>query len=345
MKTRLNVFIFLIIIIAALYMTRSYWEGWIVGAISIAFTLSVIFIAIVIFFENRHPTTTLTWLLVLAAFPMLGFFFYLLFGQNIRKKRTFSKKAIKDEQVFQVIEGERTLKVEQFKKMGEHQKLLFQLAHRLGKTPVSFATETKVLTDGKETFAHILQSLRLAKHHIHLEYYIVRHDKIGEEIKEILIEKANTGVEVRFLYDAVGSWRLARSYIEDLRKAGIKTEAFSPVKFPILNHKINYRNHRKIIVIDGVIGFVGGLNIGDEYLGRHSYFGLWRDTHLFVKGESVRDLQLIFLQDWYYVTNESIVTPTYLPPVSPHQKGDGGVQMIASGPDARWEINKKLFSQ
>ncbi|MCK0472617.1 cardiolipin synthase [Halalkalibacter sp. APA_J-10(15)] len=343
MKTRLNVFIFFIIIISALYITRSYWEGWIVGVISVAFTLSVIFIAVVIFFENRHPTKTLTWLLVLAAFPIFGFFFYLIFGQNHRKNRTFFKKAVKDEEVFQTIEGERTLNEEQMNKMGEHQQLLFQLAHKLGKNPVSFASETKVLTDGKETFTHILQSLKLAEHHIHLEYYIVRHDKIGQEIKEILIEKAKEGVEVRFLYDAVGSWALSRVYIEELRAGGVEVEAFSPVRLPVLNHKINYRNHRKIIVIDGVIGFVGGLNIGDEYLGRHSYFGLWRDTHLYVKGESVRTLQLIFLQDWYYVTNQAIVNPTYLPPISPYQKGDGGVQMIASGPDSRWEINKKLF--
>jgi len=185
--------------------------------------------------------------------------------------------------------------------------------------------------------------LKLAEHHIHLEYYIVRDDELGQEIKEILIKKAKGGIEVRFLYDAVGSWKLSKSFIQELKDAGVEIVAFAPVKLPFLNHKINYRNHRKIIVIDGVIGFVGGLNIGDEYLGRHAYFGNWRDTHLFVRGEAVRTLQLIFLQDWYYQTGETILNPTYLSPVLTSVHADGGVQMIASGPDSRWEINKKLF--
>ncbi len=324
-------------------MTRGYLEGWVVGALSVAFSLSVLFIAVVIFFENRHPTKTLTWLLVLAAFPLLGFFFYLLFGQNYRKNRSFSKKAIHDERAFQKIAGHRQLNEDQMKKMGGHQQLLFRLAHRLGNNPVSFSTETKVLTDGKETFAHILQALKLAEHHIHLEYYIVRDDELGQEVKDILIEKAKAGIEVRFLYDAVGSWRLSKSYIQELKQADVEMVAFAQVKLPFLNHKFNYRNHRKIIVIDGVIGFVGGLNIGDEYLGRHSYYGNWRDTHLFVRGEGVSTLQLIFLRDWFYQTGETILNPTYLTPTLKSVHADGGVQMIASGPDTRWEINKKLF--
>jgi cardiolipin synthase len=343
MKNQLNILVFLASLLAGLYMTRTYWEGWVVGALSVAFSLSVVFIAVVIFFENRHPTKTLTWLLVLAAFPLVGFFFYLLFGQNHRKNRSFSLKAIQDEQAFKKIEGQKQINEDQIEKMGGHQQLLFRLAHRLGNNPVSFSTETKVLTDGKETFAHIMQALKKAEHHIHLEYYIVRDDKIGQEIKETLIEKAKTGVQVRFLYDAVGSWRLSKSFIRELREGGVEITGFSPVKLPFLNHKINFRNHRKIIVIDGVVGFVGGLNIGDEYLGRHSYFGYWRDTHLFVRGEAVRTLQLIFLQDWHYETGETILNPTYLSPALTSVQADGGVQMIASGPDTRWEINKKLF--
>ncbi|MFC0469540.1 cardiolipin synthase [Halalkalibacter kiskunsagensis] len=343
MKNQLNILVFLASLLALLYMTRIYWEGWVVGALSVAFSLSVVFIAVVIFFENRHPTKTLTWLLVLAAFPLVGFFFYLLFGQNQRKNRSFSLKAILDEQAFQKIEGQKQINEDQIEKMGGHQQLLFRLAHRLGNNPVSFSTETKVLTDGKETFAHILQALKQADRHIHLEYYIVRDDELGQEVKEILIQKAKAGVEVRFLYDAVGSWRLSKTFIRELREGGVEITGFSPVKLPFLNHKINFRNHRKIIVIDGVVGFVGGLNIGDEYLGRHSYFGYWRDTHLFVRGEAVRTLQLIFLQDWHYETGETILNPTYLSPALTSVHADGGVQMIASGPDTRWEINKKLF--
>ncbi|WP_017726937.1 cardiolipin synthase [Halalkalibacterium ligniniphilum] len=343
MKNRLNVLVFISIILTLLYVTRGYWQGWVVGAFSALFTVSVVFIAILIFFENRHPTKTLTWLIVLAVFPVVGFIFYLMFGQNRRKNKSFMNKAILDEQAFEKIEGQRQLNEEQLQKMGGHQQLLFRLAHKLGKNPISFATETKVLTDGKETFTHILQALKMAKHHIHLEYYIVRHDEIGNKIKDILIERAQNGVEVRFLYDAVGSWRLSKAYIQELRRAGVEIVAFSPVRLPFLTDTINYRNHRKIIVIDGHVAFVGGLNIGDEYLGKNSYFGNWRDTHLYVRGEAVRTLQLIFLRDWAFQTGETILKPIYLSPVLATTKEEGGVQMIASGPDTRWEVIKKLF--
>ncbi|WP_368503798.1 cardiolipin synthase [Alkalihalophilus sp. As8PL] len=343
MKNRLNVLAFFAVILVILYISRGLLQNWMVGTLSVVFTLSVIFIGIIIFFENRHPTKTLTWLLVLAAFPVIGFFFYLMFGQNHRKSKRFSKKAIEDERAFQKIEGQRQLNEEQLKKMAGHQQLLFRLAHRLGKNPISFSSETKVLTDGKETYAHILQALEMAEHHIHLEYYIVRHDELGNQIKDILIAKAEEGVKVRFLYDGVGSWKLSKAYVQELTEAGVEMVSFSPVKLPFLTHAINYRNHRKIIVIDGVIGFVGGLNIGDEYLGKDSYFGYWRDTHLYVRGEAVRTLQLIFLQDWHYQTGETILNQTYLSPSLSMTKGDGGVQMIASGPDTRWEVNKKLF--
>ncbi len=188
----------------------------------------------------------------------------------------------------------------------------------------------------------MLTALKKAKHHIHLEYYIVRHDDIGQQIKDVLIEKAQQGVKVRFLYDAVGSWQLSKRYIHEMRQAGIEIVAFGPVRVPVLNSKFNFRNHRKIIVIDGNIGFVGGLNIGDEYLGKNPSIGFWRDTHLMVKGEAVRTLQLIFLQDWYYMTNSSFLTADYLTPIA-EDNSHGGVQLIAGGPDNEWSVIKSIF--
>ena len=171
----------------------------------------------------------------------------------------------------------------------------------------------------------------------------MRHDEIGNQIKDILIERANDGVKIRFLYDAVGAWQLSKDYINDLKNAGVEVVAFGPVKIPVLNNKFNFRNHRKIIVIDGSIGFVGGLNIGDEYLGKNPHFGFWRDTHLFVRGEAVRTLQLIFLQDWYYMTNDDFLTPGYLSPDPLENANDGGVQMIAGGPDNELSVLKNIF--
>ncbi|MFC4320637.1 cardiolipin synthase [Litchfieldia salsa] len=343
MKNTLQVILFLLSLFLLLYFTKSYWESWLLGLLSILITLSVIFIGSIIFLENRRPTQTLTWLVVLGSFPVLGFFFYLLFGRNYRKKKLFRQKALFDEETFLKIEGNIDHNEDKIEHMGDHQQLLFRLAHKLAKSPISFASETKVLTNGEETFTHIFDALSKATHHIHLEYYIVRHDGIGQRLKEILIDRAKNGVEVRFLYDAVGSWKLSKSYIEELKAVGVEIVPFSPVKLPFLNNKINFRNHRKIIVIDGTIGFVGGLNIGDEYLGKNKFFGFWRDTHLLVRGEAVRSLQLIFIQDWHYITGKAYLNQNYLSPQLVEGSYFGGVQMIAGGPDNEWEVIKNLF--
>ncbi|MRX73619.1 cardiolipin synthase [Bacillus lacus] len=342
MKTAVQLIIFVVIAGVLIFFTGNLVGDWL-GQFSILFTLSIMFIGLVIFMENRHPSHTITWLVVLGSFPLVGFLFYLFFGRNVKKRRLFEKKALLDERVYLEIEGNQEDYEDKIDNMGDHQQLLFKLAHRLGHSPISFATHTKALTDGDETFDHIKEELLKAKDHIHLEYYIVRHDEIGTELKDILIQKAKEGVEVRFLYDSVGCWKLSSDYIRDLRDSGVEMIPFLPVKFPLLNNKINFRNHRKIIVIDGSVGFVGGLNIGDEYLGRDAAFGFWRDTHLLVKGEAVRTLQMIFLQDWYYMTEAKLVTAKYLTPVSELPVQKGGTQIIAGGPDNKWEVIKKLY--
>ncbi|PLS03078.1 cardiolipin synthase [Neobacillus cucumis] len=343
MKNTVRVLLFLAVLSGLLFFFKDQLESGIFGFLSVLISLSVIFIGFVIFLENRHPTQTITWLVVLGSFPLIGFIFYLLFGRNYRKERMFRKKYFLDKQAFLTVEGEDDPRSqEKLSLMGQHQGKLFHLAQKLGNSPISFDTSTKVLTNGDETFHHIVEQLKRARHHIHLEYYIVRHDRIGQEIKEILIQKASEGVRIRFLYDAVGSWQLSKSYINDLRNAGIEAVTFGPVRLPFLNNKFNFRNHRKIIVIDGTIGFVGGLNIGDEYLGRNKEIGFWRDTHLMLKGEAVRTLQLIFLQDWYYMTNHSFLTAEYLSPQIDNIR-HGGVQLIAGGPDNEWSVIKNIF--
>lgn len=343
MKHTVRVLLFIFIITILLFVFKDDLQGGIFGFLSLMISLSVIFIGFVIFLENRHPAQTLTWIVVLGSFPLIGFIFYLLFGRNYRKERMYRKKYFLDKQAFLTVEGEDDPRSEEkLAQLEEHQHKLFQLAQKLGNSPVSFDTATKTLTNGEETFHHIIEELKKAKHHIHMEYYIVRNDQIGEDIKKILIEKANEGVKVRFLYDAVGSWKLSKKYIHELRNAGIEAVAFGPVKLPFLNSKFNFRNHRKIVVIDGNVGFVGGLNIGDEYLGRVEHIGFWRDTHLMLKGEAVRTLQLIFVQDWYYMTNFSFLTAEYLSP-QPSDKSHGGVQLIAGGPDNEWSVIKNIF--
>lgn len=342
LKNTVRVVIFIFALSILMFFFKDDLKGGIFGFFSLFVTLSVIFIGFVIFLENRHPTQTITWLVVLGSFPMVGFIFYLLFGRNYRKEKMFRKKYFLDKQAFLTIEGESSRNEEKMNFMGEHQSKLFKLAQKLGNGPISFDTSTEILANGEETFHSILEELNKARHHIHLEYYIVRHDQLGQKIKNVLIEKALEGVKVRFLFDAVGSWQLSKSYISELKNAGIETVPFGPVKLPFLNNKFNFRNHRKIVVIDGNVGFVGGLNIGNEYLGKDKSFGFWRDTHLMLKGEAVRTLQLIFLQDWYYMTNHSFLTAEYLSPQL-YYEGQGGVQLIAGGPDNEWSVIKNIF--
>ena len=283
---------------------------------------------------------TLTWLVVLGAFPFLGFIFYLLFGRNYRKEKMYKKKYILDKETYNKYEpGPKDINADMF---GLFQEKHFQLAQRIGNSAISFSSETKLLTNGEETFGEILKWLKTAKHHIHMEYYIYRADMIGREIQKTLIERARAGVEVRFMYDAVGSIGLPESFVKELRDAGVSVGIFGEVRFLALSSRVNYRNHRKIVVIDGDTGFIGGLNVGDEYLSRNKTYGFWRDTHMLVKGEAVRSLQIIFLQDWQYVTGEKIMDLKYFSPV-PRLGEMGAVQILPSGPDNESSTLKNIF--
>lgn len=303
------------------------------------FTLSVIFIGLVIFFENRNPSKTASWLLVLSVFPILGFFLYILMGQNFRKK-----KLVKAKQLHNILFRDNVvnnqLEAIDHKMIFEGQsndmnRRLINLMLNNSRSPFTINNCSCVLQNGDETFNAIIQALKEAKNHIHLEYFIIKDDEIGRIIQRILIERAKAGVKVRLIYDGVGSWRLNENYLNPLTKAGVEIASFFPAVFPLLSSKINYRNHRKIIVVDGKTGFIGGLNIGDEYLGKNSKLGFWRDTHLRIQGEAVYMLQIIFFMDWYFITKEELNDLSFFPKLRPY--GEQIIQINASGPDSDWE--------
>lgn len=308
--------------------------------VSVFSTLTVISISFMIFMENRNPSTTMAWILLLALIPVVGLVFYFLFGQNYFKRRKYDKKAQRDILAYE----SETLQSSQPDLSAfhpEHRQIL-QLSQRLARTPISFATETRVLTNGEETFSALLVELQRAEHHIHMEYYIYRSDDIGTRIKEILIHKAQQGVAVRFIVDAVGSLQLPPSFLKEMEAAGVQTAVFGSPRTNFFASRVNYRNHRKIVVIDGSVGFLGGLNIGDEYLSRNKVYGFWRDTHMLVRGEAVRTLQVIFMQDWQYVTDELMTGQEYYSPeLLENQRG--AVQMIPSGPDNERRALKHIF--
>jgi cardiolipin synthase len=315
----------------------------VIKAFSILFSLSCAFIFFVITLENRNPSKTIAWLVILGIFPIFGFFFYILFGQNYRKKYKFSQKAFIDELALIRFRSNDEDDIRPSLKDG-YDKVL-NLARQTSQLPVSNSTETQVLTNGNETFNSILQAIENATKHIHLEYYIVRDDDIGTKLKNLLIQKAKQGVEVRFLFDDVGSWELTRKYVSELSENGIMIKPFSPVRIPFLNSKINYRNHRKIVIVDGIIGFVGGLNIGDEYLGKNKNFGFWRDTHLRLVGEAVQSLQFIFWQDWYFTTKEKIDSSKlyFNDNLNISDNKFGSVHVVSGGPDSESEVIKNIF--
>ncbi|MGL4521913.1 MAG: cardiolipin synthase [Bacilli bacterium] len=309
---------------------------------SLLITLSVILVGFVIFFENRNPSKTLAWISILSIFPLGGFILYILFGQNVRKTRKFHHKVAGVEEVIEQMKTQlKSWKQSDVRYNHENLQVL-KLSERITNSPLSYQTNTKILSNGEVTFQEIVAAIEQAQHYIYIQYYIVRDDEIGRSIQQALIKKAQQGIEVKFLYDAVGCIRLSKQYINELKENGVQMVPYSPVKIPVLNDKVNFRNHRKIVVVDQWIGFMGGLNIGDEYLGRVKQYGKWRDTHMKLVGEAVQILELIFLHDWSYATGEVLTFQKEVPPPNVSTKG-GAVQLIAGGPDQEWEVIKDLF--
>lgn len=314
--------------------------------LSIVFLITVIFIGIVIFLENRNPSKTAAWLLLLILVPIGGFFIYVYFGQNLKKKRLFRKKeTINEKSLDQMIETqyEKVLEKEGFyDKEIYAKKRLITLLLQNSKSPFTLNNESEVLTNGRETFRAIFKEIHRARHHVHIEYYILKDDKIGNILRKLLMLKARQGVKIKLIYDGLGSRNLSNYYIKSLEEAGVEVAPFLPVKVPFLNSKLNYRNHRKIIVVDGKLGFVGGLNVGDEYWVGSPKLGFWRDTHFQIKGEAVYVLQYIFLMDWYFATDKKIKEYKYYFPT--HKAyGKQLIQIATSGPDSTWETIQQAY--
>jgi len=317
------------------------------GLVTIIYFITVIFIAVLIIMENRNPVKTISWVLVLVLLPFFGIVIYLFFGQEYRKNKMYSRKGLKD------LEKLRKLTLIQLDNLPKND---FQIDERLytkkrlinlllsnSNAILTNNNEVKVLHNGEETFPEIFKAIEQAKHHVHLEYYIVEDDNIGNYLRELLILKAREGVEVRFIYDDVGSWELKKKFIRSMRQAGVKVDCFMRVRFPMLTSKVNYRNHRKILVVDGETAFVGGLNFADRYQQGIPGIGQWRDTHLKLSGGGATALQIIFMADWYFVSKEIFKGVKYF---KPFESGKGKlVQVSASGPDSDWEsIGQAYFS-
>lgn len=298
------------------------------------FFVNAIVSIVIIILERKNPEKTIAWLLVFILFPPIGFLLYVFLGRNWKKHKLNNETNINIEEL--IYEAMKNVKDDSYT-------TLIELLSKNSESPLFKDNSIKIFKDGLEKFKALKEELLKARNHIHMEYYIVKSDGIGNEIKEILIKKSLEGVKIRLIFDRVGCIKLKRSYIKQLREAGVDIVQYSYFLAPLLryiNTQINYRNHRKIVVIDGEVGFVGGINIGDEYIGK-SKFGYWRDTHIMVKGDFVYGLQAVFLDDFATIkaaNKESFSYGDNFQEFFPQTKyGDGKLmQLVKSGPDSEF---------
>ncbi|WP_321520191.1 cardiolipin synthase [uncultured Bacteroides sp.] len=290
----------------------------------------IIGMIIIVILDNRNPVKTMAWVLVLTFLPFVGLVFYFFFGRSTRRERIISKKSynrlMKKPMAEFVAQESYELPADQYQ--------VAQLFRNTNQALPFEGNEVEIYTNGYAKLQALIRELMRAKHHIHLEYYIFENDPVGRLVRDVLIDKAREGVEVRLIYDDVGCWHVPNRFFEEMIEAGIEVRAFLKVRFPVFTSKVNYRNHRKIVVIDGCIGFVGGMNIAVRYI-RGFDWGIWRDTHVMIKGKAVHGLQTSFLLDWYFVDQTLLTSSKFFPVLE--SSGESLVQIVTSEPTAEWK--------
>lgn len=314
------------------------WMGQILSALyRNMLWVDMIFAIIIVFFERRSPKSVWAWLLVMVFLPGVGFIFYLFLGQDMHKRKMFRIKELEDKLSEAIHIQERQAKSMELEKMDKNLQGFSDLIYYNLQSSGAVLTndnDVDIFTDGNDKFEALLEDLEQAKSFIHLEYYIIKKDELFERIVEVLERKVAQGVEVRVLFDAMGSRTVRHSYWKQLRKKGIRTAEFFPAILGRFQLRINYRNHRKIVVIDNKVAYVGGFNVGKEYIDRDPKFGHWRDTHLRIQGTAVMSLQLRFILDWNYAAKEDLLAEKKLfEGLELGKRDQVEMQIVSSGPD------------
>lgn len=281
--------------------------------------------------DNRQPAKTMAWILVLWAIPVIGILLYIFFGQNTRKERLISERSLSQltkRSMFEYIE-QKDLRLPE-----SHRPLMLLFKNQSMALPYK-DNDVTLYTSGYDFFPALLHEISLAQHHIHIDIFIFEDDELGNLIADALIDRAEHGVEVRVIYDDVGCWKVKNAFYERMRNAGIDIHPFMPVKFPAFTSKANYRNHRKIIVIDGKTGFIGGMNFATRYV-KGTGSQPWRDTMMRVVGGAVYGLQRAFLIDWYFVDRTLITSRDYYPSLTTGFHNNCVAQVVTSSPVTEW---------
>lgn len=297
----------------------------------IIYIVIIIATMITVITDNRQPAKTMAWLLVLVFLPIIGIILYIFFGQNIRKERVINQRSLDrlyKKTIFEYKEQGSISLPNQYKplvNLFENQNMAFPFKDN----------NVEIYTHGYNFFLSLLKEIGKAKHHIHLVSYIFEDDALGYLIADALIDKAKEGLEIRIVYDDVGCWKVKNKFWQRIKNNGIEVEPFIPVRFPAFTSKINYRNHRKICVIDGKTAFIGGMNIALRYVKGTKKYN-WRDTHLKIIGGAVYGIQRAFLIDWYFVSRKLLDTSIYFPPLSEPINNNCIVQIVTSSPVSLW---------
>lgn len=301
------------------------------------FILNIVLAFFILFKERKRASSLWAWILLLIFLPVIGFLLYLLFGQPHNKSKGRNADAYANPELEARAAGQLDAleagTLPQQEQLPKELQGLIKMQLKTGAAPLSSDNRLQIFNDGERKFDALFDDIRSAADHIHLEYYILKNDGIGNRLMNLLTEKAKEGVKVLFLYDDIGSNALPRDFFEGFIEAGGRAAASLPSRLPWFNPRINYRNHRKIAVIDGTVGYIGGFNVGDEYLGEQVEMGYWRDTHLRIAGSAVHSMQHIFLKDWNEASESHPVR--YSKAYFPEGAGQPGaaIQLVASGPD------------
>lgn len=302
----------------------------------VLYSLTIIGLVLLVLLENRNPLKTIPWVIVLICVPGIGLIFYYFFGRDNRRLRIITRRIYKRFRKQVHIENQpQNLNVVPAEYLP-----LARLLNNSNYSAIFNGSDISVFTNGKDKFDALLKDIANARHHIHLQYYIFEDDRIGHAIKDALIKKANEGVKVRVIYDDMGSWSTKNKFFEEMKEKGIEIFAFLKVVFPILTSKVNYRNHRKIVTIDGEIGYIGGMNIADRYV-EGNKLGPWRDTHFRIIGPGVYGLQASFLLDWYAISSNLLKGKEYYPELPTYS--DIKMQVVMSGPTTQWRTLMQAF--
>jgi cardiolipin synthase len=315
--------------------------------LTIMIVTNILLGATVVFLERKSVSSTWAWLMILNFLPIIGFILYLIFGQNLSRRKIFKWDHTVHQRTKELVSSQMLAIVNQEPPFSDpilcdyHSLIYLNLNN--DEAPLTLNNSLSIFTDGETKFQQLLEDIRSAHHHIHIEYYIFRGDFLGNQLIDTLIQKATEGVMVRLLVDDEGSRRLPKKLVRHLMQAGGKFQTFFPGRLPLLNLRINYRNHRKLVIIDSKIGYIGGFNVGDEYLGLSKKFGFWRDTHLRIIGESVNSIQSRFLLDWNQASGEQVPFQSYYSIDDKAVYGEVGIQVVSSGPDQKWEQIKNAF--